>query len=311
MKKSGIIKKLVIGTPREKDFTIDDLPETRIKLFKFVLRTRLGVIMRLSLLASLFVVPLAAWDVFCVGYISTMTFGMTAIEQLSRLLPLSLLRYGTEVPLIAIGCVGLAGLLYCVRRICWGQSIKIFADFGKGIKQSWTQFVALGVLTGVVNATINYIMRFCLIAMNNDNSLALSVALAFAAVFGIMWFIAMMFAFCQSSLYETTFFRLLLNSVVLTYKRLFSSFSFCVLSVLPIAVFAVMPLVYVRIIGFAIFALFFFGFATTVQTVYCHGVFDEYINKYSYPDFVRMGMRPQPQSSDVATAQSDDKGGES
>ena len=43
MKKLGIIKRLVIGKTREKDLTEDDLPATRPKQFKFVLRTRLGV----------------------------------------------------------------------------------------------------------------------------------------------------------------------------------------------------------------------------------------------------------------------------
>ncbi len=313
MKKLGIIKRLVIGKTREKDLTEDDLPATRPKQFKFVLRTRLGVILRLSILASLFFVPFAVWDILSSGYVASTVADMKAAEYLSRLIQLVLLRYGTEIPLIMIACIGLAGLLYCVRRICWGQSIRIFADFGKGIKQSWGQFVLLGLLSGIVNVLTNYIFRFCLLTMDSGNSLGLSVAMALAVLFGIVWIIAMMFALCQCSLYELRFGRLMINSFILTFKRLFRSFLFCMLSLAPILVFTLMPWAFIKIIGYAFAALFALGFAATLQTVYCHGVFDEFINKKSYPEFVRIGMcryfdgETDGMSSDVSETAADDE----
>lgn len=290
MKNRGIIKRLVFGKTREKDFTEDDLPQTRLKQFKFVMRTRFGVILRLSMLTGLFFVPYAVWTLLSGGYVSDTAATKTATEYLASLFSMTLFRYGTMIPFIMLGCVGLAGLMYCIRRICWGQSIRIFADFGKGIKQSWLQFLLLGMLTGIVNVLINYVVRYCLLSLTNDNALAMSLVIAVAALFGIVWVLTMMFAFCQSSLYMISLGKLLFNSVLFAFKRLFRSLLIAVLSLAPILVFTLMPWVFIQVIGYALAALFSLGFAATIQTIFCHSVFDDFINKKSYPDYVRMGL---------------------
>ncbi len=101
----------------------------------------------------------------------------------------------------------------------------------------------------------------------------------------------MMYAFNASSLYNITFGRLIISSMKLTFKRLFRNLGVCLLSLLPMLIFMFMPWAFVQIIGYCVMIVFSLGFAGVMQTVYCHGVFDEFINKYSYPDFVRMGMR--------------------
>ncbi len=291
MKNRGIIKRLVFGKQREEDITEDDLPDTRVKLFKFVMRTRFGIIFRINLLAALFFIPFMVWDVLSGSYIANYVANMTAAESFSNLIYLTLLRYGTDIPLIMIGCVGLAGLLYVCRRICWGEPVKILSDFAKGIKQSWKQFIFLGLLTGVVLMLVNYIVPASLAVMTRDNAVGMSVAMALAVLFAVVWIIAMMYAFNASSLYNITFGRLIISSMKLTFKRLFRNLGVCLLSLLPILIFMFMPWAFVQIIGYCVMIVFSLGFAGVMQTVYCHGVFDEFINKYSYPDFVRMGMR--------------------
>lgn len=298
MKNRGIIKRLVMGKPREKDFTEADLPATRFKQFAHVMRTRFGIIFRINLLAALFFVPFAVWDLLCSGYVAGITAELTAAEHLSQLLHLTLLQYGTEIPLIMLGCAGLAGVMYVERRICWGQSVKILADYGKGLKQSWLQFVLLGMLTGIVSVFGHYIFYFALLAMQGGNALLWSFALAATVLFAVLWAIAMMFAFCQSSLYNVSLGRLLVNSFIFAFKRLFSALLILIASLAPILVFMFMPWAFVKIIGYCLAAVFSLGFAATVQTVYCHGVFDKYINEKQYPDYVRMGLRGSKADSD-------------
>ena len=290
MKNRGIIKRLVFGKQREEDITEDDLPATRPKLFKFVLRTRLGIIFRVNMLAALFFLPFMVWDVLCGAYVSALVAKMSAAEYFSHLIYFSLLHYGTNIPLIMIGCVGLAGLLYVCRRICWGQSVKILSDFVTGIKQSWKQFIGLGLLTGIVLMLVNYVVPASLLTMTHDNTLGLSVGMALAVLFAVVWFVAMMFAFNASSLYNIPFGRLIISSFILTFKRLLRSLGVALLSLAPILIFMFMPWAFVQIIGYCVAFVFSLGFAAVMQTVYCHGVFDEFINKHSYPDYVRMGM---------------------
>lgn len=301
MKNRGIIKRLVFGKQREDDITEDDLPATRPKLFKFVMRTRLGIIFRVNMLAALFFLPYIVWDELSGSYIAAFVSGMSAAENFSYLIYLTLLRYGTDVPLIMIGCVGLAGLLYVCRRICWGQSVKILSDFAKGIKQSWKQFIFLGMLTGIVMMLVHYIVPAALLSMTDSNTLGLAFAMALAILFAVLWFVAMMYAFNASSLYNITFGRLIISSFILTFKRLFRSLGICILSLLPILVFYFMPWAFMRIIGYCVAIVFSLGFAGVMQTVFCHGIFDVFINKHSYPEFVRMGMSGEGGTSEPDT----------
>ena len=289
-KRKGIIERLVMGKPREKDLTEADLPSTRTKQFRFVFKTRFGIIFRANLLAALFCVPYIMWELLSGAYITNFVKGMEAAEHVSYLLYLTLLQYGTEIPLLMLSFVGLAGAYYVVRRICWGQSVKIVADFGRGIKQSWLQFMLLGLLTGIVSLLINYAVNLALLTMGGNNALVWGLGLTAILLFAVLYSIIVMFAMCQSTLYNLSFARLLYNSTVLTFKRLFRSLLICLASLAPILVLVLMPWVFVKIVGYSLVVVFSIGFAVTLQTVYCHGVFDTFINAKDYPDFVGMGL---------------------
>lgn len=289
-KKKGLIERLVMGKPREKDFTEADLPTTRTKQFRFVFKTRFGVIFRANLLAALFCVPYIIWELLSGAYVNNFVEGMEAAEYASNLLYLTLLQYGTEIPLLMLAFVGLAGIYYVVRRLCWGQSVKIVADFGRGIKQSWLQFMFLGLLTGVVSVLIHYSVNLALLTMGGDNALVWGLALTAIVLFAVLYTVVIMFAMCQSTLYNLSFGRLLYNSVILTFKRLLKSFLICLASLAPILIFVFMPWVFVRIVGYSLLVVFSLGFQVTLQTVYCHGVFDTFINAKDYPDYVGMGL---------------------
>lgn len=211
MKNRGIIKRLVFGKEREDDFTEDDLPANRFKLFAFVMRTRFGIIFRVNLLAALFFLPFMAWDMLSGAYIGGYIETLTASEYFSNLIYLTLLHYGVNIPLIMLGCVGLAGLLYVIRRICWGQSVKILADFAKGIRQSWKQFLLLGLLTGLVLLLVNYVVPASLLTMTPENTFWPAFGMGLAILFAVIWFVAMMFAFNMSSLYTIDFIRLIIR----------------------------------------------------------------------------------------------------
>lgn len=290
MKKRGIIERLVMGKRRDKDFTEDDLPSTRFKQFKFVFRTRFGIIFRANLLAALFCLPLLTWSLIASGYVADYTAELSVTEYASELIYLSLLQYGTEIPLMMLAFCGLAGIFYVVRRLCWGQSVKIISDFGKGLKDSWKQFLLLGLITGTVNLAVRYIVNFSLLSMSASNVFLCSLALGAAVVFALIFFLILMFALCQSSLYTLSFLRLLKNSAVLAFKRLFRGLGILLLSLAPVYIFALLPWAFVKIIGCCLAVVFSIGFAVTVQTVFCHGVFDVFINAKSYPDFVGVGL---------------------
>lgn len=315
MKKKGrgIIERIFVGKPRESDFTESDMPSNRFKQFRFVFRTRFGVIFRANMLSALFFLPYLAWDLLSGGYVEHYIADLTVGERLSSLSYLSLLQYGTEIPLIMLGFAGLSGIYYVIRRICWGQSVKIVPDFIKGLKDSFLQFIMLGLLTGVINLLVRYIVDFSILTMAGGNALLWGLAVTAAILFAVIYCVALMFALCQSSLYKLSFGRLIANSYILAFKRLLRSLAACLCSLAPVIVFAVMPWTFVKIIGDCVIIVFSIGFAATVQTVFCHWVFDDFINGRSYPDYVGMGLaggKLPEELSGGSAEETDDKSGE-
>lgn len=290
MKKKGIIERLVMGKTRDKDFTEADLPATRFKQFKFVFRTRFGIIFRANLLSALFCLPLIAWWLVSNAYVADHVAELSVTEYASELISLTLLQYGTEIPLIMLAFAGLSGIFYITRRICWGQSVKIIADFGKGLKDSWVQFTLLGLIGGVFNLLIRYIINFSLLSMADGSAFLCSLAIAAAVLLALILCTVLMYALCQSSLYTLSFGKLLKNSSIMTFKRLFRSLGIVLVSLAPVYLFALMPWAFVKIIGCCLAVVFSIGFAVTVQTVFCHSVFDIFINAKEYPDYVGIGL---------------------
>ena len=287
--KKGFMHKLLYGKDKSRDYTHDQLPSTRAKQFFHIYKTAFGKLTNVNMLTALFALPLIVWDLLASAYVGDFLKGMDIPTQFSYLLNLTLLQYGTEIPLIMLASVGFAGAHYVIRKISWKAPVQLLKDFGKGIKTNYKQFLGLGFIVGIVNMLANYFIDFSIYTLGEDQFSAIlglvSVVLLVIAIGSIV-----MFATCQSTLYNLTFGNLLTNSIALTFKRLFASVGVCILSWLPIIIFQALPWVFVHVIGGCVTFVFSLSFAITMQTVYCHGVFDKFINQKQYPDFVGMGL---------------------
>lgn len=306
--KKGVIYKLIFGKGKDEDFTAENLPKTRVKQFGFVFRRRFGVIFRVNLLAALFTLPLLAWDFIAGAYISEFTAGMDAQTEFSHLLRLSLIRYGTDIPLLMLAFVGLAGAFYVIRKLCWCAPVDILKDFRKGIKGSYKQFLGLGFLTGIVVLLSDYFLKVCLLTISSKTEFVYIMAITAILVADIVGFAALVYAMGQASLYNMNFFTIVKSSFIITFKRLFRSIGVALLSVLPILVFTCLPWAFMRIIGNCLIIVFSIGFAVTMQTVLCLGAFDLFINKGSYPEFVGMGLSSGKSYFDALDADDDGDG---
>ena len=287
--KKGFMYKMLYGNDKEQDYTLQQLPSTRTKQFFHIYKTAFGKLINVNMLTALFALPLIVWDLLASVYIGDFLKGMDLPTQFSYLLNMTLLQYGTEIPLIMLAAVGLAGAFYVIRKICWKAPVRLLKDFGKGIKDNYKHFLALGFIAGVVNMLANYFVDFSIYTLGESQ---------FSSIFGLVSVVLLvilllavfMFAACQSTLYNLSFPNLITNSLSLTFRRLFTSCGVALLSWLPVILFQALPWVFLHIIGGCVTFVFSISFAVTMQTVYSHGVFDKHINQKQYPDFVGMGL---------------------
>jgi len=290
MKKSGIIDRIVRGKPRDKDLTVADLPSTRPAQFKFVMRTRFGVIFRTNLLAALFWIPFFVWMFAASSFVGNFTKDLTLEQHFSYLIYLALLEHGVMIPMFMLGFTGLGGMFYTVKRVCWGQSVRTVSDFGRGVKENWRKFVLLGLIAGVANLIIRYFISYSVLMIGTQKPLVIGLVLGLVILLGAVLSVMCMYAFCMTVLYDLTFFMLIKNSFILAFKKLWSSLGICLLSLVFIYPFALMPWILAKLIGMCLAVVFSIGFAAVMQTVFCHGVFDKYINEKNYPECMRIGL---------------------
>lgn len=288
--KKGFIYRLIYGKGRADDFSLDDLPKNRWQQFLWLMRNRFGVIFRANLLCAPFWILLLLWDLICGAYVGDFTAGMEASQQFSYLLNLTLLQYGTDAVLLGIAFCGLSGLFYVMRRLCWGQPVKVVADFFKGVKNSGRQFFGIGFLLGIVVWLMVYLAGLASLTTTSNNAFVwtVSVFLCFVAI--IVATIASVIACAQASLYNVKFITLIFNSLKLTFKRLFQLFAVCLATVFPFVLCWMLPWAVAKFAIACVILTVGLGYAVCGQNTFCLGVFDLFINQQSYPDFVRMGL---------------------
>ena len=288
--KKGFVYKWVFGKGRDDDFDERSLPKNRFRQFCFVFRTRFGVLLKANLLCALFVLPLCVWDTICGWFVADFIKDMTAAQQMSALINLSLLRYGTDALLCVLAAVGLGGMYYVVRRLCWLQSVKVTSDFFRGVKNGWKQFAVTGLVYGIGTGLLRYLRSFSLLTLTEDNSFAWTVSVVLTVVAEVLLVCVSLFAMFEAALYNVRTGKLFTSGAILTFKRLFSTLGIALVALTPVAIWFVLPWGFLQIVGMCVVAVVGICYAVTVQTVYCLGVFDVFVNAVQYPDFVGKGL---------------------
>lgn len=289
--KKGFVYKLIYGKGNTEDFDRDKLPTNRASQLFVIFRTRFNALLITNLLCGLFWLPLLAWDLYSGWAVGEFVQGMEPAEHFSHLINLSLFQYGVDALLMMVAFIGLSGAFYVIRRLFWGQPVKSSADFFKGVKDSWKQFALIGLVVGLIVLFLQYFASTALLTMTEANSFLWTVSICLCCIAGVLLLAITAMACAQSSLYNVKFGKLISNSAVLTFKKLLTSLGVCILSVLPFVVCWYLPWIIAKLVVACVVLTVGIYYAVSVQTAFCLNVFDKFINKTDYPDFVELGLR--------------------
>lgn len=292
MRKKGLVEKVVIGNPSDKDFTANDLPANRWQLMGFLLRNRLRQLYCNHLLTALFFIPLLAWWVLTMGYAELTFSSGTPLEQLTRLPYYTAVVYGTALPFWMLAFYGLSGGMFVTRKLCWGEPVVLSVHFKQALKQSGRQFAFTGLVTGVVWMLVAFATRWLTLY-----SLAYGADFLTATGTGCLVVVSVvaggitMFAVSMSSLYNVSFARLYLNSFKLYFSTFLRSSAVLLCSIALPLVLCAIPLVLTQLIAVCMIFVVQVGWFMLLATLVCHSAFDKYINAKNYPDFYKKGLR--------------------
>lgn len=265
------------------DFDNNSLPSTRIKLFKKIFLSRIGKLILVNLLAFMFFIPLILWDLFALSYksniddISSMTNFVLTVES-----PVKIITY-------LIAFLGLAGIIYYVRKLSWGEPVKLFKTFFIGIKQSYKQFLIFGFLFSIL---------ICLFELAFNVMKFVDYGKLYSILFTALLFVGLILLLCvnsycltMSSLYYLSGFSIVKNAFLLTIKNIFLNVLIVLITYGLLLMFLLVGNVYLYFIGVFIVGFIGLSYCCLVWIIFANKSYDVYINLNQYPEYFRKGLR--------------------
>ena len=264
-----------------------NLPRNRFQEFKYI-ASLWDRMLSISLLVALFALPLAAiLTVSAVVEASLLQQVTNEAEQMAALLQLRVFTGLISLVGFYPLTLGLSGAFYFMRRTVWSQGATIKSDFFKGVR---------GGLVACIIPTLFAMLTFLFL----ETSLwfvpllfpQIVWKIAMYVVVGlvvVLMFSVIMYDLCQNAVYQVSTFHRLKNSFIFAFVKYPRNLLVALVTFVPFV-----PMFMWRILGmviaFTAMAVYCFALCTLGQTLYCHSVFDKYINAKEYPELVNKGL---------------------
>ena len=274
-----------------KDVTEADLPATRREVFRDCYREQFSVIFRLGLitlggfLPCLFVLWLRD------AYLSQAAAG----GDVAGALRMANIRYGLPLVLAAaLFFMVFAGVVRVLRQLLWREPVFFGDDFRRGFRSDAFRFALIALFTAAVRLFIG----------------SLSGSVVTYLLFGVYLTLVLPVAawtLLQNVYYKVSVFGGVRNGVLHYLRSLPVTLLLVLATALPLfAALTFVPIV-VRYPLLILFALFGIVPLAMMWLLYASHLFDRTINRETYPEIWRRGLRPLPPDTTSETpAVSDD-----
>lgn len=267
--------------------TLPDLPRNRFQEFKYI-ASLWDRMLTLSLLVALFALPLIAiLSVSAVVEASLLEKVVDETQYLSTMLQIRVFAGILSVVGFYPLMLGLSGAFYFTRRTVWSQGATIKSDFFKGVKGGLAASIAPALFATLTYLFFETSLWFVPIVLKD-----LAWQIVMYVVVGlvvILMFSVIMYDLAQNAIYKVSFFHRIKNSFIFALVKYPRNALVAVITFVPF-----LPTLIWRVLGMAIaftlMAVYCFALCVLGQTLYCHSVFDKYINEKEYPDLVKKGL---------------------
>ncbi len=296
-KRQGFFNRLIMGSDNMPDFTPAQLPKTRWGLFADVFKNKLFEIFKLSLWGDLFLLPLVVFFIF--NFINTRAYniyipydaniGIGFPLETDAIIRGQSFAFTSEfqsllimIPLIVVLFLGMAGALYVMRRLVWGEPVTVTRHFFKGIKDNWK----CAVVTGLLFSMSLFIMMFSFLIFGMlDNAGFINILMIIIAVIQFILVCGVaLFAMTQSVTYKMKIKQILSNGFVFGFALVAQNVFFLFIAFFPViipeilALFSASTRFTIAPIFYILYAILGVGFSMLVLTVYSQYAFDKYLN---------------------------------
>lgn len=271
----------------ESDFLIESLPQDRRHQFFDIIKVNFLTLLKLGLLLLLFFLPLLVKNYFTY-YVNSLNYAAFKAGNLSEH-DLSLASVYTLI--ISAACnlilypvvfVGLAGSIRVIRQLTYAEGILFGYDFKKGIKNSWKQFVVLGILFALIQLICSTLFAFYKINVLTAIVYFVSVILIVPMIIVDTYYV---------SIYNSKLGQSLLGSLIVHLKANWKSILYTLLIIAPIVLIEYFLNIYsIKLSIYLPFIILLLPIVLLLGFEIYHPTFDDYINIIHYPEQVRRGL---------------------
>ena len=266
---------------RETDYQQSERPKTRLAQYFDVFRHNFVELLKLSLLQTVFNMPLIATVVsFWILLKNSTDFGslMMVFIITSAALFVSMVSSFT----------GLTGVFYCLKKICYAEGEYASSSFFVGLREDWKKGLLTGLIAGLSIGGGFIGIFFMYFYMSDINASIAGFGIAILAIQALVVLMISYYAIGQIIIYENKFRFVLKNAFIMTLMRFhINLLLFIIYPGIFIALFAIMDVtMYVGVV-LLVFLVVVFHLMWVCNIL---GAFDKFINKENYPDFYRKGL---------------------
>ena len=274
------------------------LPVNRVQLFKFTFKTQWSMLVKVSLLLTVFAIPLFILGIVKGVVSSNIMFQMQQNPDNGELLK----QYFSQqifldifnIPCFVILSLGFAGAYTVIKQFVFQEGFTFFKSFFQGIKKNGKEFALVTLFFSVIYYLLLFLQNY-LSLMNFEVYIKVTI---FTTLISVLIFNMVIFAYCQIPIYTNRFFQLIKNSFLFTFSRLWKISGVLIITFIPLLIVSLFQSLIAAFIIYFAYIFIGFGYAVLFTTLYCHSVFDEMVNKTQFPSIYRKGLYDESDDED-------------
>ena len=266
---------------RQNDFTLKDLPKTRLEQFKDLFIHRFVTLLKLSFLQTIFLLPSLVIVIMFYIFIR----GATDYNAFFSVVLFSVLGLLICIPIAYIGYIG---LFHSLKLMCFMEGEFEASSFFIGIKEEWKKGLIIGMIHSLSICLTIIGITYLIGYVSEDIAWLKGFGIAILVIQLIVVTMVVRYAISEISIYKNAMRYVLKNSFLFTLMRFPINLLFVIISPgISIALISIMEIT--SYIGVALIIIFN-AFTSLIWMLNSIATFDKYINKENNPDFYKKGL---------------------
>jgi len=271
------------------------MPHNRFQVFFDLVGLRYDVLLKNGLYLFLFALPLIVvffLKIIVLGNLES-NFASGSIDQAAYVAAVfhfsNLINAGYVLAFAILG-IAFAGVVRINRLLVWYQPISYHEDFARGIKDNWKQDVLLFALLGFLVFLSEFISALILLNQSTASQFIAQLASVLPlCITAVVVLPAFCFACAASGLYRDSFGKMIRIGFGVYFRTFFASFGLIILLGGLFGLLFLNNLIALAIV-FGLLWLLEMPLASLIWNLYSFAVFDKYINRRLFPDYVDKGV---------------------